>query len=324
MPITQALNLEIHKLTPSALVQLFEMDFSEVENSQLPVNTVIYFYNNSSDTRQKVYFDNQAYLPIPCRIEGEEMKTEGKLARPKLRIANLDGFLSYYREESANFVGVKVTIKKTSAKYLNGTTWGLAADKNPFGTTPSGLAVISSDVFYVSKITSESAEFLELELISPLETQKLFLPKRRMFALHCAVEYRNSSTCRYAGVPVADLANKKFTDASGYNIPSLTDRGLWDSASSYVLGDYVYIESKKETEENAPYSYKRYYYVCVQAGPFVGWQYYPGFHATSNGQKVWVSDSCSKKLSGCVCRHPINNLPFGGFPGISRTEFVST
>jgi len=306
----QIINKELEKLTPSTLIELFELDTTEIDGNRLPENQqIIRFHNFVSESFFPVYFADTKYIAVPIMFKNNELKGDGTtLPRPRLNIGNADGIVSYFMSQTDGLIGAKLTRRRTFARFLNGTTWGLASNVNPIGS-PDAEAALSEDIFFVEKIIMENKQVVEFELASSLELHKVKIPRRRMFANNCVFEYRNSTGCDYTGAPVADYGDKKF-DSTGYNL-TLTDRGLWDSSASYDAGDYIYIESSFLKEDGS--GAKRFYYVCLENG-VTGAENRP---AISN---KWKLDMCSRKINGCLCRFTKDNLPFGGFPALIRVE----
>lgn len=307
----QVVNKELDKLTPSTLIELFELDTTNIDGNRLPAGQqVIRFHNFVSEGYYPIYFGSVKYAPIPVLFKNNELKGDGSsLPRPRLNIGNADGMVSYYMSQADGLIGARLLRKRTFARFLSGETWGMTATANPLGT-PDAEAMLSDDIYYVDKVISENKQIVEFELASILELHKVRIPRRRMFANNCGFEYRNSTGCDYTGIPVADSADKKF-GAGGYGY-SLNDRGVWDASSTYNQGDYVYIESPLLKENGT--AKKRFYYVCTTNGT-------SGANTRPAISGNWKAETCSRKINGCLCRFTPDNLPFGGFPALSRVEF---
>ncbi len=309
----QLVNKELAKLTPSTLIELFELDTTDIDGNRLPAaQQVIRFHNFVSEGYYPIFFGSVRYVPIPVQFKNNEIKGDGTaLPRPRLNIGNADGMVSYYMSQADGMVGAKLTRKRTFARFLSGETWGLSASVNPIGS-PDSQAVLSDDIFFVDKVIAENRQTVEFELASILELGKVKIPRRRMFANNCGFEYRNSSGCDYTSSPAADSSDKKFVDDYGL---TLVDRGLWDADQTFNRGDYVYVESTFLKEDGT--ARKRFYYVCFVDGT-TGAAQRPAISTN------WKLDMCSRKINGCLCRFSPDNLPFGGFPGLIRVEFESS
>lgn len=303
-------NKELFKLSPSTIIELFELDTTNIDGNTLPSSQkIIRFHNYVSEGYFPIYFNSVKYVPIPVQFKNNETKGDGTaLPRPRLNLGNADGMVSYYISMADCLIGAKLLRRRTYARFLSGETWGLSANQNPFGT-PDSEAYLADDVFFVDKVISENKQFVEFELASILELNKVKLPRRRMWAINCGFEYRNSTGCEYTGAPMADAADKKFT--TGYEL-TLSDKGLWNASATYNKGDYVYIESSFTKEDGS--GKKKYYFVCVVDGT-------TGQDTRPIDSLNWVLDACSHKINGCLCRFQSTNLPFGGFPALIRVGF---
>lgn len=305
----KTVNTEFSKSNPLALISLFEVDTSEIDGNRLPASSQVFYFHNSREDElsRSVYFGDPVieYTPIPIEFVGGEMKGDGtQLPRPKLRIGNSDGIVSYYINRSGGMVGAKVTRKRVFSKYLHESTWG---GTNPWGALHDADAELVSDVFFVESVASENKNYVEFELASIIDVQGVKIPRRRMYATNCSFEYRNGSGCGYSGVPVAGRDDVEFASVG-------SNQGLWNESTNYSVGDYVYLESSVQKEDGS--GPKLFYFVCVEANS--------GYENRPISSDKWKIDACSLKINGCKLRFGDqmegNGLPFGGFPSLQRVE----
>lgn len=304
MPIANVVR-ETVKLNPSSILQLFVLDATNIGASD-----PLYFHNGTNGLYQSIVFNSQTYLPFPIEVQGFEIDGKGQLPRPKIRAANIKGTISSYLYNFDDFVGAKVTRRRVFAKFIDAVNF--PNNVNPFGT-PDPTAAFPDEIFYIDRKTAENRTFVEWELVTPLETPQARLPNRTMIANQCVWKYRSGDSCGYVGAPVADYANKKFTDAAptGYGF-TLSDKGLYNSSTTYNQGDYVYIISTLEFNSG-----EKFYYVCKTNGTVgIAPNSYQGINSNP-----WVADACSKLVTGCKCRFTTGDLPFGGFQGLVRSPF---
>ncbi len=304
MPITLTAT-EATKLNPSAIIQLFVMDATTLGAAEL-----LYFHNGSNGLYNPIIFDGQEYTPYPIEAEGFEIDGKGQLPRPKLKIANIKGLIGRYLKDYDDLTGAKLIRKKVFAKFIDAANFPNSV--NPFGT-PDPEGAYPDEIFYFDRKSAENRLFVEWELVTVLELPQAKLPYRQMLANSCVFRYRDVNSCGYAGVPVADYANKKFETSvvsGGYGF-TLVDQGEWDESTTYNIGDYVYIESTLEINAG-----EKFYYVCRTNGT-TGAINKPnlsrGLLATN-----WIADACSKLVTGCKCRFATGALPYGGFQGLTR------
>lgn len=111
---------EIQSLAPSALLDFFILD-----STNLPGGSLMRFHAGTNGLMQPVVWQGQTYEPLPIEAEGFDVTTKGSLPRPKMRIANVNGLLSASVKSFNDFVGCKVTRKRTFAKYLDAVNFPL-------------------------------------------------------------------------------------------------------------------------------------------------------------------------------------------------------
>jgi len=125
----------------------------------------------------------------------------------------------------------------------------------------------------------------------------IVLPKYRITAANACPWLYWGPDCSYTGVPKADEFGNTLTIG--------TDRGAYNSATTYALHDYVY------TVVNGI----RKYYVS-QKNSNTG--------ALTDPQS-WTHDACSKQIqNGCRLRFPSPTpMPTAAFPGTMRLPKVA-
>jgi len=179
---------EIQSLSPSAVVELFTLD-----STNLPGGTLLHFHAGTNELRQPVIWQGVEYSPLPIEAEGFDISTQGTLPRPKIRIANIDGLMSAAARESDDLIGTKVVRKRTFVKYLDGAnfTGGTNPAANPDMHFPD-------DIWYVDQKTAENRYVIEWELASAFDLQGVTLPGRQVVQNSCWWRYRGPE-CNYTG-----------------------------------------------------------------------------------------------------------------------------
>lgn len=355
--------------TPTSVVNLFEIDISDIALDELlyknknivPTNseTVFRFHNNIKISQNSIWFAGQEYIAAPIRVEGYETSSKGTLPQPKMSIsANEQGIhnfhlLKQYIRALDSIIGAKVTRIRTFSRYLDKKNF---YDNNddllhpdvivPEGFDPDENAHFPPEIYFVERKSTETKLFIEFELSSALEIENIKLPARLVTQNSCMFAYRGEGCCyEYAGNLSEDihgeatlptvappLANEKDerieeaideyspTDYHG-NVPPLW-KGSADNGSGYAKGKAVRIKVKGVN----------YYFVAKDTVPV---------DAPPPNDRYWMSDQCSKKITGCRLRwgtyaaspdgdyvegsppvtaggDPKNKtLPFGAFPGVT-------
>lgn len=343
---------ELARLTPSALIELYILDATELGGGKL------YFYDGLAQTPHPgmpnlpVVFQGVTYHPMPISVKGFEFKSRGELPRPNIRFSNLMGIFTALGLMFDDLVSAKLTRKRTLRKFLDD------------GEEPNPLAEMPEDVYYVDRKMSENKLTMEFELGTILDVEGLSLPKRQVTANICSWIYRGAE-CAFA-------QNRFVSDATGVQYPkNLPDwtlaryAGAYSPSKTYVAGMcvsyvhgtdderfYKYIGATPQagrvvTEEaywrqlqrfrgqwkatdsqGANINYHKYdvvyivskgvrqYFMLINRDTVAGASYEPP------NTLYWVADRCGKTLSQCRMRQDslALNLPitFGAFPGTSR------
>ena len=134
MPTQQESNssvlAELYKYNPSALIELFELDLSPLQeyytSKGVPIATTTYYFHNGYNQKHgtvdaDVKWGNpqRTYLARPIQIDGIQTSSSGEIARPTLTVSNLDLFFTSLCRSYANLVGAKIKRIRTLAKFLN-------------------------------------------------------------------------------------------------------------------------------------------------------------------------------------------------------------
>lgn len=182
-----SIKTEIQSLSPTALIQLFELDMSAVGG------TTVYFHAGTNELQSNVVWQGKTYQPLPIEAEGFDINSKGALPRPKIRVANINGIFSAAVRESDDLVGCKVTRRRTFAKYLDAVNF--ASGTNPFADPNQHLV---DDVWYVERKTTENRYIVEWELASAFDLQGVMLPYRQIIQNSCPWRYRGPE-CGWLG-----------------------------------------------------------------------------------------------------------------------------
>jgi lambda family phage minor tail protein L len=191
-----SITADIQSLTPGAVIELFEIVIG---------TETVRFHAGTNSLLQPVVWAGQSYAPMPIQAEGFDLATGGKMPRPKLRVANIDGVISQTLLGS-DLAGSKVTRRRTMARYLDAVNFpgGVNPDADP-------TAEMVQDIFYIDRKTAETKAVVEFELASSMDVAGVKLPKRQIIQNSCPWRYR-SGECGYAGGPVATVLDNPTSD----------------------------------------------------------------------------------------------------------------
>jgi lambda family phage minor tail protein L len=223
MPVsTHNLQEQLHDLQATAILELFEVNAKKY-------GAGTYRFHPGKVLNGDIYHDGNTYKQIPLEMEGLEVKGDGTLPRPKLRIANVDGFVSEIIQGKDDFVGLQITRKRIFLKYLDAQNFH--NNENPYGD-PDVNSRFPDDKFIINQKTAEDKNTVEFELVSPLEMDTVKLPNRHVISNYCNWVYRGHG-CSYGnsyihpersfyndpgaalGLPKADQNDRMFDKGSG-------------------------------------------------------------------------------------------------------------
>ena len=293
---TENITKELFGDDPSLLIQFFSI--SNIEST----DEVIRFTAGVNEIKKSIIFNGLEYFFIPHEANGFEVKNDGSATRPTLKIINLGGYMSNYIMGKNDLVGATVKRTRTFLKFLDAENF-YQYDSNPDfwknkGVNPDPDSRLMDEEWVINMKMTENKFFVEYELVSPLELENVFVPRRQIINNYCFWKYRGKG-CAYSGAPIADANDTKWNG-------TLTNKGLWESGQSYSENDFVYLDLKEGNE------LRKVVYVCMEN------------HDSSSDNKpsvntqYWAADQCSKTLNACRARFAgdsTQQLPFGGFPG---------
>jgi lambda family phage minor tail protein L len=264
-----ALDAAARRLEPGALVKLFVLDLSN------EFGPILRFHPYTNLAPNIITFQGVDYSPYPITDEGWDVNTKGTLPRPTVTVSNVGGYASNLLRLYGDFVGCKITRKRTFSQFLDG-----ASEADP-------TAEFTPEIFTIDRRKTETNTVVQFELSTPFDAQGILIPRRQIIANFCQWLYRGAD-CTYAGAPIADDQDVL--------LEATTDRGAYNSATTYAAGDYAYILINTI----------RQYYVSL---------------INSNTQPLtdagaWARDLCAKRINSC-------RLRFGGVIVTSTRTMVS-
>ena len=344
------INAEITSLTPSSLIQLFEIDLSDLVFSRGLIGVgddkkIFRFHNNIKLVNTSIVWQGKTFIAAPITAEGFEFSSKGTLPVPKLGITTSEegiaalSLLKSIMRELGDLVGGKVTRIRTFARYLDAENF-YAVDENgaailsqpiertsiPAGFQPDPNAEFPKDVFYIDRKSNESKTIIEFELASLLDIEGIKFPRRLVVSNRCVFRYRGEGCCyEYnanrsdihdgmelpdSAPPAANRNNEKLSTILGRNVVM---RGKYDPRKSYQIGDGVFV-SKDGIN----------YYFVAKAIPL----------QPPPNTAYWLADECSYSTKGCKMRWGSSGsviiggadsskiakgkLPMGTFPAVNK------
>jgi phage-related protein len=240
--------------------------------------------------------------------EGFDILGDGKLARPKIRVANQNNIITQLLQVHKDFKNAQFVRKRVSVKFIDDVNF---EGGNPFGEADP-KAELTDETWLMGRKTQESRLFVEFELNSPLDLESFSVNSRSIISKFCYWQYRGEG-CRYQGLPIERDDGEKFQDLDGngvapddnpsfFNIPT----GIWSVSGEYNKGNIVVTESPTIFLANPNPNLKgeplKTAYVCVQDNRG---------QSPEGNPSYWQKDGCTKKLS--ACRKRFNTIDLVAF-----------
>lgn len=199
---------EIQSLSPTALLDFFVLD-----TTILPGGSVTRFHAGTNGLNQPVVWQGFTYEPLPIEAKGFDLSAKGALPRPKLKIANVGGFLSASVKSFNDFVGCKLTRKRTFAKYLDAINF--RRDNLLLHS-----ANLTQSVYFANGVTKVSADRITVDSITDPNIGQIISSvgaiAGRTFSAAVKLKGVNTSIGKYVTLYLySDSANEVFTSTVG-------------------------------------------------------------------------------------------------------------
>jgi len=201
---------DIQGLEPGALVQLFELDATEIGGDHLRFHG----YPQAGP----IFWQGNQFAPWAIEAEGFARTGTGQQPVPTLRVGNigqdaegkpLPGVISALCFALDDLVGARVIRRRTLSKYLDAANF---PDGNPSADPEEE---ISPEIWLVEAKIHEDKESVEFELRSALDFDGEQLPARQIQANTCGWlstgGYRGAY-CGYTGAAMFDRDGNPVTD----------------------------------------------------------------------------------------------------------------
>ena len=163
---------------------------------------------------QIIYWQGNAYYPVPIDLANESQTSSGKAATINLTISNTindqKGTISAYCRLMNNFENCPVKVITTFAKYLDASNF--PEGENPYAANESKVRI-----YYVDQKTSENPIQVSFDLTDPMNLTGVKIPLRDISS-YCQWAlrgmYRSGEGCTYAGSAMFDKDDNPTDDPS--------------------------------------------------------------------------------------------------------------
>jgi len=294
-------------LQPTALLELFRIYPDRVNKPSQWLG-----FHGGAVYSESIQWQGFKYLPLSMESEGFDILGDGKLARPKIRVANQNNIITQLLQVHKDFKNTSFIRKRVSVKFIDDANF---EGGNPFGEADP-KAELTDETWLMGRKTQESKLFVEFELNSPLDLEGFSVNSRSVVSKFCYWQYRGEG-CRYQGLPIEKSDGQNFQDLDGNGVApnysptknvnasgpdsagSFFDNpdSIWDGLTPYKKGAIVITESPTiflaSPDPNIQGEPLKTAYVCVQNNSGQSPEGNPSF---------WQRDGCTKKLSACKKR----------------------
>jgi lambda family phage minor tail protein L len=194
---------ERRKLDPDTVVELFELDYSNLAGD--PGNPA--WTTKFSNQRVSVYLDSDEYIPLPIRCRGFEISSDGSVPRPTITVANGNGLISGLIDAiGGSLTGATLYRRTVFARNLDG------------GSHPDSRQVWEpGDAWRIERKIRHTRFTIEFQLSAKVDIQNTRLPGRSVDATLCPFTYKAATTCKWdpTGGPWFDGDGESLPDANG-------------------------------------------------------------------------------------------------------------
>lgn len=182
---------EAQNLSPTALIELFELDLTKQGGG------ITRLHSGTNELNGDVTWQGNVYVRFPIEATGFDKSSAGTLPRPIVKASNIQGLLSADVRSYGDYMGCKFTRRRTFARFLDAVNFAAgnpSADPNQH---------YPDEIYYIDRKSSENPVYIEFELSSAFDVQGIQLPRRQVIQNCCAWVYK-SAECSYTGGAVAD------------------------------------------------------------------------------------------------------------------------
>lgn len=198
-----SIETEVQKFNPSALVELWVLDGTDIGGS------ILRFHANTQIG--PIYWQGQQYDPWPIAVEGFARATD-KPSNPKLSAGNLQGSISTLCRLYGDLVGCVVTRIRTLAKFLDAENFD-----PPVNLEADPTEEMPREIWFIERKSVENNVQVEFELVSAFDLAGVKLPRRQIIANYCgwkSVGGYRGEYCGYTGPAVAKADGTPTTEPS--------------------------------------------------------------------------------------------------------------
>lgn len=190
-----SIQAEIQSLSPSALIELFQVDLTAQGGP------ILYWHAGTNGLNVPLTWNGQVYTPFPAHVDGFKMSGTGALPRPTISVSNIGGAFSALAKQYNDFAGCKLIRIRTFSRFLDAVNF-------PGGVNPTAdpTQSLPPEVWYFDRKAQEDAQTMKYELCAALDLISARIPNRQFIQNTCPWIYRGPD-CGYTGTAYWDINN---------------------------------------------------------------------------------------------------------------------
>ncbi|WP_421793505.1 phage minor tail protein L [Hydrocarboniphaga effusa] len=217
-------------LTPDSRIELVQIDLTPLGGD------VLYFHAGTNQLGTPVIWQGNAYQPGSLEIEGFEQDSQGAVARPRLRIGNISGFISGLLFDYDELKGALVTRKRTTGRYLDAANF---PNGNPYADPTQQYP---DEVYEIDRVANDDGIVVEFELGAPHDVLNAEIPARVVIDNMCDAIYRSGEICDWtpgSDGPWFDINDQPTTEVNDECSQCLTGCQLRFGNEPLPLGAFL-------------------------------------------------------------------------------------
>lgn len=184
---------EIQKLSPSNLLEFYELDLSYCRGKFGETSTdKFYWCDGVNELGNSVIWKTIEYVRYPISATGFDKDGSGSAVRPKLAVSNINYIIGSQARTLNDLLGARLKRTRTFARYIDASNFG---DGNP-NADPN--AYLDEEIWILDRKVSEDATVIEWELTAPFDIVGVTIPRRICTQNTCVWKYRGPE-CGYTG-----------------------------------------------------------------------------------------------------------------------------
>jgi lambda family phage minor tail protein L len=184
MSTPETITSELQKLEPSAVIELFVLDLTDIGGD------IFRFHAGTNKVNENIVWQGNTYVRFPIQATGFEITGQGQLPRPRLKASNILSAITTLLLAFDDLAGAVVYRKRTLKKYLDAVNFaGGNVNADPD-------AAFVDDKYYIDRKSNENRETVEFELAAALDLAGVAVPRRQIISNLCTWKYRGGE-CGY-------------------------------------------------------------------------------------------------------------------------------